>query len=99
MAGQVVPKASLILDLPPSCVQYCQAHPDYLVIGTYNLQKDEDQEPSRCGAGEVIEPSEVGAARPQKPQSRNGSLLVFRTGHPDLLVYLVAVESSHLARP
>lgn len=58
---------SLHLDLPPSCIEFCPAHPDYLVVGTYNLQKEESavaEEPTQ----ETV----------KKPQSRNGSLVVFR---------------------
>lgn len=38
--SKVASKASLALDLPPSCVQFCPSHAAYLVTGTYNLQQD-----------------------------------------------------------
>ena len=34
-----------ILDLPPSCIEFCPYKPAYFVVGTYSLEKD-DQEPS-----------------------------------------------------
>lgn len=59
---------SLTLDLPPSCLQFCRKYPSYFVIGTYNLQREE---------GDAAE-AELGPQK--KPQSRNGSLLVFNIG-------------------
>ena len=32
---------SIGLELPPSCIEFCPAHPDYFVVGTYNLQKED----------------------------------------------------------
>ncbi|KAI0198653.1 hypothetical protein F4808DRAFT_435314 [Astrocystis sublimbata] len=65
---------SLILDLPPSCIEFCPAHPSHFVVGTYNLQKEEtttvDQD---AGSDNRDEDQNV-----KKPQSRNGSLVVFR---------------------
>jgi len=63
---------SLVLDLPPSCIEFCPAYPDYFIVGTYNLQKDENREP-------VVEDGEdepsIGPAK--RVQSRNGSVMVF----------------------
>lgn len=72
----ILSKAWLNLDLPPSCVQFCRAHPRYFVVGTYNLEQD-DPKP----AGEEQEDSSV----VKKPQSRNGSLVLFRVEGDDLL--------------
>jgi diphthamide biosynthesis protein 7 len=69
-------KASLVLDLPPSCIQFCPAHPEYFVIGTYNLQKENN------GGQPVAEAdSEVGeqpAVELEKAQTRNGTLVVYK---------------------
>ncbi|KAH6653733.1 hypothetical protein BKA67DRAFT_658076 [Truncatella angustata] len=55
-----------ILDLPPSCIEFCPSHPDYFVVGTYDLQKDKaETEQSQDALG-------------QHPQTRNGSLVVFQ---------------------
>ncbi|KAI0150601.1 WD40-repeat-containing domain protein [Xylariaceae sp. FL1272] len=64
--SEIKPLHSLILDLPPSCIEFCPAHPDYLVVGTYNLQRQERAEQA------------IDAVDTVKPQSRNGSLVVFR---------------------
>ena len=65
-------QVSLILDLPPSCIQFCPAHPKFFVVGTYNLQKDDT-------VGQEVETSEEHSASTAKtPQSRNGSLVVFK---------------------
>ena len=64
--------ASVTLDLPPSAVQFCNKHPEYFVVGTYFLEKTEPAGSNTNEDGEeVAEPS-------KKPQSRNGSLLVFK---------------------
>ncbi|KOS18146.1 Diphthamide biosynthesis protein 7 -like protein [Escovopsis weberi] len=77
------PVASLhsqVLDLPPSCAQFCPAHPEYLVVGTYELQKDDAEGSSSA-----------------KPQSRNGSLVVFRmTGDKVTKVQTVSQPSALL---
>ncbi|KAI0441818.1 hypothetical protein F4803DRAFT_521792 [Xylaria telfairii] len=65
---------SFILDLPPSCIEFCPAHPDYFVIGTYNLQKEE---PTAVEEDDVSN-NEGGYETVKKPQNRNGSLVVFR---------------------
>lgn len=77
------------LALPPSCIEFCPAHPDYFLVGTYNLQeggKDytgtgnvtsgEEKSP---GSAEVKEESDdEQQSMPAKEQSRNGSLILFR---------------------
>lgn len=55
---------SLILDLPPSCLQFCRRYPRYFVIGTYNLQQER---------GERTDETE----HEKRAQNRNGSLLLF----------------------
>ncbi|KAI0154077.1 hypothetical protein BJ166DRAFT_555966 [Pestalotiopsis sp. NC0098] len=59
---------TLTLDLPPSCIEFCPAYPDYFVIGTYDLQKEEAAQ-----AGEEDDKSNV-----QQSQTRHGSLVTFR---------------------
>lgn len=68
---------SLILDLPPSCAEFCPAHPDYLVVGTYNLQKDDTEAASETQEEDVL------SAVP-KPQNRNGSLVVLKVEGDDM---------------
>ncbi|KAK3936898.1 hypothetical protein QBC46DRAFT_295369 [Diplogelasinospora grovesii] len=68
---------SLELDLPPSCVEFCSAHPSYFLVGTYNLQKGEaDASASSADASEDEEVSEAAASK--TAQSRDGSIIVFR---------------------
>ncbi|KAK2770841.1 WD-40 repeat-containing protein [Colletotrichum kahawae] len=67
--SSVVSTQTLILDLPPSCVEWCPSHPTYLVVGTYNLIKDEP------GCTD-LENNEVLTGK--KPQNRSGSLIIFR---------------------
>ncbi|KAI1349254.1 WD40-repeat-containing domain protein [Xylaria sp. FL0043] len=64
----------LTIDLPPSCAEFCPAHPDYFVVGTYNLEKEEPAAPDEAG----ISGSEDSHDAVRKPQSRNGSLVVFQ---------------------
>jgi diphthamide biosynthesis protein 7 len=69
----VTSKQSMILDLPPSCVEFCLSHPAYFVVGTYNLEKEELPLHDGLDQEEVKEHVQSTAAA----QSRNGSLLVF----------------------
>ncbi|KAJ6780893.1 hypothetical protein PWT90_05553 [Aphanocladium album] len=68
-APVISPIESIILDLPPSCLQFCRRYPGYFVIGTYNLQREEE---------ETTESATVDSSAEKKAQSRNGSLLVYR---------------------
>jgi diphthamide biosynthesis protein 7 len=56
---------SITLDLPPSCVEFCPDHPQYAVIGTYNLEKQDEH---------VVEEEEG----QRKTQQRNGSLILMK---------------------
>lgn len=66
--GQLVQSLqTLILDLPPSCIEFCPAYPDHFVVGTYDLQKDDKDQNE-----------EGGELTSKQPQTRNGSLILFR---------------------
>ncbi|KAK1826855.1 hypothetical protein QBC39DRAFT_363398 [Podospora conica] len=88
MSDQAAPISSLKslqLDLPPSCVEFCPAFPSYFVVGTYNLQKDEDASGTE---GE----NDTGP----KTQNRNGSLVVFRVDGQELVQLQVLPQPSAL---
>lgn len=73
-------QVSLVLDLPPSCIQFCPAHPKYFVVGTYNLEKNDT-----TGEESVNNDEEDGDTSASKtPQSRNGSLIAFKVEGNDL---------------
>ncbi|SPO01338.1 uncharacterized protein DNG_04014 [Cephalotrichum gorgonifer] len=61
---------TLTLDLPPSSIEFCLAYPNYFLVGTYNLQKESEE----SGAGVDTQDDTTAKA----PQSRNGSLILFR---------------------
>lgn len=77
------------LALPPSCIEFCPAHPDYVLVGTYNLQQDGEDYTGTAnvpGGDEKIqgsvevkeEPDDRQGGMPAtKEQSRNGSLVLF----------------------
>jgi diphthamide biosynthesis protein 7 len=68
-------KHSRVLDLPPSCLQFSRKHPDYFIVGTYNLQKESvSTEPPPDDSSDVDTPTE------KKSQSRDGSLMLFKIG-------------------
>ncbi|KAI1117782.1 WD40-repeat-containing domain protein [Nemania sp. NC0429] len=71
---EIASSQSLVLDLPPSCIEFCPAHPDHFVVGTYNLQKED---PTAAESGEISD-GEGNYETVKKPQSRDGSLVVFR---------------------
>ncbi|KAI1411518.1 hypothetical protein F5Y13DRAFT_55283 [Hypoxylon sp. FL1857] len=70
----IKPLRSLTLDLPPSCVEFCPGHPDYFVVGTYNLQKQTDTD-----ADVATEDDEEQQQRRKAIQTRDGSLVLFRS--------------------
>ncbi|KAF2196176.1 hypothetical protein GQ43DRAFT_405650 [Delitschia confertaspora ATCC 74209] len=85
---------SMILDLPPSCVEFWPLNPQYAVIGTYNLQKEEaNAEP---GEGpEADELSEV--AEEKKSQHRNGSLILVEVNGDEVnIIQTLATPSAIL---
>ncbi|KAK5625560.1 hypothetical protein RRF57_001276 [Xylaria bambusicola] len=65
----------LLLDLPPSCIEFCPAHPEYFVVGTYNLEKEEAMAVQKDG---ILDDEDGPEEAVRKPQSRNGSLVVFQ---------------------
>lgn len=71
---------SMVLDLPPSCIEFCPAHPSYFVVGTYNLEKSEQGGQQQDGDEDNEEGGEEGRAQAKaaQPQNRNGSIVVFR---------------------
>ncbi|KAI0015850.1 hypothetical protein F4780DRAFT_762290 [Xylariomycetidae sp. FL0641] len=92
---QISPLQSLTLDLPPSCIEFCPAHPDYFVIGTYNLQKEESSADTGTASeqdldddGEEHQP----ATATKKTQSRNGSLVVFRLSETKTISHVQTVS-------
>ncbi|KAI0481912.1 hypothetical protein GGR56DRAFT_617779 [Xylariaceae sp. FL0804] len=77
----ISPLQSLTLDLPPSCIEFCPAHPDYFIIGTYNLQKEESSADTGTASEQDLDndsEEHQPATATKKTQSRNGSLVVFR---------------------
>jgi diphthamide biosynthesis protein 7 len=59
---------SLELDLPPSCIEFCPSNPACFLVGTYDLNRDLPDETGPADEHSVA----------TKPQSRNGSIVVFR---------------------
>ena len=64
---------SLNLDLPPSCIEFCSAAREYFVVGTYFLEKKE-QEIGVDDGDEEDKSEDVD----KKPQTRTGSLILFK---------------------
>ncbi|CAD0018561.1 unnamed protein product [Aureobasidium pullulans] len=67
---------SLILDLPPSCIEFCPVARDYFVVGTYFLEKKE-QEASSEHTTENNNDEESEEVE-KRPQTRTGSLILFK---------------------
>ncbi|KAH7157202.1 hypothetical protein EDB81DRAFT_416290 [Dactylonectria macrodidyma] len=91
-------KVSLILDLPPSCIQFCPAHPELFVVGTYNLQRGETETEGQTDAGDGDEEDDADcSSAPKTPQNRDGSLVVFKVvGTKLTLVQTVSQPSAIL---
>lgn len=72
---------SFKLDLPPSCIEFFPLNPQYAVIGTYNLQKQGEQEPSDGAHGVQ-----------GKSQQRNGSLILVRIVGDNVYVLMMPID-------
>lgn len=70
------------LDLPPSCIEFSQASPEYFVVGTYNLEKDDAEGPQHDQENDEDDKpkNEV------KAQERNGSLVLYKLENDELYV-------------
>ncbi|KAI1458544.1 WD40-repeat-containing domain protein [Annulohypoxylon moriforme] len=68
----IPPLKSLTLDLPPSCIEFCPGHPEYFVVGTYNLQRGSEDPGTAAEAGEEQQQAS------KSVQTRDGSLVLFR---------------------
>ncbi|KAF2083489.1 hypothetical protein K490DRAFT_51538 [Saccharata proteae CBS 121410] len=64
-------RTSLVLDLPPSCIEFVPGHRDLFVVGTYHLERQEGEE--------VVKEEENGGA-----QQRSGSLVLFRLAEDEV---------------
>lgn len=71
---------SQILDLPPSCVEFCPAFPSYFLVGTYSLQPESagQSKPDADIDADSEAESDGQPAVPKQPQSRNGSIIAFQ---------------------
>ncbi|KAL3426128.1 hypothetical protein PVAG01_02919 [Phlyctema vagabunda] len=65
---------STILDLPPSCIEFSPVAPEYFIVGTYNLQKEENMVPGEEEGNEDSDDPAVQVGK--KQQSRDGSLIL-----------------------
>lgn len=65
------------LDLPPSCIEFSQVAPEYFVVGTYNLEKDEK-------GGEEGDDERLEKVKEKKKQERNGSLILYKLENDEL---------------
>jgi diphthamide biosynthesis protein 7 len=66
---------SLVLDLPPSCIEFCPVARDYFVVGTYFLEKKEQDAAVK---DTVEDEDENDEDVDKKPQTRTGSLVLFK---------------------
>ena len=71
----IQPRVSLVLDLPPSCVEFSTVEPAYFVVGTYSLEENQKRE-SRVDDGEADETADGPEAKLE--QQRSGTLVLCR---------------------
>ncbi|KAI9825311.1 MAG: hypothetical protein M1819_000557 [Sarea resinae] len=81
---------SLVLDLPPSCLEFCPADPRYFVVGTYYL---ENPEGASKVAEDLAENGDKTSHPEKKPQHRRGSLVLFRL-QDDQMILVDTVHTS-----
>ena len=61
---------SLILELPPSCIEFSPLHPDCFVVGTYHLEPE-------SGASHTTSVQQEDDQISRPAQDRRGSLMLF----------------------
>lgn len=64
---------SMILDLPPSCIEFCPRYPSHFLVGTYYLETNEaeSKDTEKDNDGDEVE------IEAKQAQSKSGSILVF----------------------
>jgi hypothetical protein len=72
---------SLTLDLPPSCIEFWPSDSEYAIVGTYNLEKQTEQE----------QPDAAQDGEQKKSQSRNGSLILVHVDGDNVYVTMLDV--------
>ena len=72
--GTISSTKTVILDLPPSCIEFWPQDGRYFVVGTYYLEKPADVE--------GVNPD--GAQTANNPQKRSGSMVLFRVDGDDV---------------
>lgn len=77
------------LDLPPSCIEFSQVSPEYFVVGTYNLEKDDTEESQHDQEND----GDDNPKKEVKAQERNGSLVLYKLENEELYVDLLAPGS------
>ncbi|KAG8162760.1 hypothetical protein KVR01_007238 [Diaporthe batatas] len=66
---------SMILDLPPSCIEFCPRYPSLFLVGTYYLETSEAESKETETDEDGVEVEVEVEAR--QAQSKSGSILVF----------------------
>jgi diphthamide biosynthesis protein 7 len=59
------------LNQPPSCLEFCPAHPDYVVIGTYLLSEERK---TGSGEGAVVKQMKTGSLQLWQLDATNSQL-------------------------
>lgn len=77
---------SLILELPPSCIEFWPLDDQYAVIGTYNLEKG-NAEGQEAGNDQNNDEEAQNRTIEKKKQERNGSLILIKIAGDKMYVY------------
>ncbi|OCL05465.1 hypothetical protein AOQ84DRAFT_298893 [Glonium stellatum] len=70
--ASINPVRSLILDLPPSCVEFWPHEPEYAIVGTYHLEREEA--------------SSAKQDKEEEGQQRSGSLVLLKVAENDVAI-------------
>lgn len=71
--GKITSFQSMILDLPPSCIEFCPSYPSHFLVGTYYLETSEEEKKET----ETDSDEDEARVEAKKAQSKSGSILVF----------------------
>lgn len=84
--------ASLMLDLPPSCIAFCPSRPQLFVVGTYFLHPRDPQSQKTSSFGDSTDADQTeeditsvpdDKSQANQEQKRTGSLILFRLDRDD----------------
>ncbi|KAI9783599.1 MAG: hypothetical protein M1835_003781 [Candelina submexicana] len=84
---EIASLSSIVLDLPPSCVEFSPTAPNLVVVGTYYL---EDESTAIVQDTNSASSSTISGFESTSGQQRSGSLILLELSEPDIIQYFTS---------